>query len=77
VPAVFHARKLIAILCLATLFIAVLTAGAHGLASAILVPFWLFIGILVIVSIQQRTEDRAPYPFPSVSSIASRAPPIQ
>jgi hypothetical protein len=77
VPTVFHARKLSAILCLAALLFAVLTPGAHGLASAILVPFWLFMEILVILSIQRRTEDRDPYPFPFVSAFASRAPPIQ
>jgi hypothetical protein len=77
VPTVLHARKLIAILCLAALLLALLTAGAPGSASAILVPFWLFIEILIIVSIQRRTEDRDFSPFPFLSAFASRAPPTQ
>jgi hypothetical protein len=77
VTSAFQARKLIAILCLAALLIAVAAPNAHGPAFALLAPFWLLIEILVLVSIERRTEDRTPAPFPFVAAVASRAPPLQ
>jgi len=77
VPVQSHARKLIAVLCLAAWLLAVLIPGTHGLASAVPAPFWLFLAILVVVSIQRRTEDGTADPFLFVSTAASRAPPIQ
>jgi hypothetical protein len=76
-PTALHVRKLIAILCLTAIFFAALAPGQSGLASALLVPFWLFVELLALVSIQRRTEDRQPDPFPLVSTVLARAPPVQ
>jgi len=72
-----YARQLIALLCIATVLAVALTPGADGLASVILAPFWLFVEILVVLSIQRTSEDRDPYPFRYISAVPSRAPPIQ
>jgi hypothetical protein len=77
VPAAFHPRRLIAILCVAALLVAVMTSGAHGSAPAIVVPLWLFIEILVFVSIHRRIKDRGFYAFLCISAVAARAPPVR
>ncbi len=70
------ARKLIAILCLASLLLAALTPYSHGLEPAWLTPFWLFLAMLVCFSASHREQQRDPRPFPSFPVVPSRAPPI-
>jgi len=75
VPARFHPRRLIALLCLAALLFALVTPGAPALA--LFVPFLLFIELLVVVSRHLRNDDRDPGVFPWISLAPSRAPPLQ
>ena len=75
-PAVSHARKLIAILCLAVLLVTAMTPGAHSL-PALLAPFWLFLEILAVVRVGGRGEDPALPLSSPVAVPASRAPPVQ
>lgn len=70
-------RRLIALLCLLAIVLALLAPGPYGLAPALLAPFWLFIAILTVVSVQRATEDCDAYAFPFASTIPARAPPIQ
>ena len=76
-PTTVFGRKAIALLCLAAILFAVLTTSSHSLVSAILAPFWLFVELLVVVSIRPKTEESAPYPFPFFCATPTRAPPIQ
>jgi len=76
-PTAINLRKMVVAVCLATILFAALAPGQFGLASAVLVPFWLFVELLVLFSIQSRIEDRQPDPFPFYSTLPARAPPIQ
>ena len=71
-----HARKCIALLCLAVFLLGALVPAAPGLPFAILAPLWLFFAAVVCVSLFRPPEDRIALPVPFFSILPSRAPPI-
>lgn len=71
-----HARKSIALLCLAVLLLGALVPFASGLPFAILAPLWLFFAAAICVSLVRPAEDRIAPPVPFLSILPSRAPPI-
>jgi hypothetical protein len=77
VPPAFHGRRLIALFCLTALLFAVLATDTGTSVWAVLVPFWLLIEIIVIVSAARARDDHDLYSEPSLSTAPSRAPPIQ
>jgi hypothetical protein len=76
-PTVSDRRRIIAALCIAALFFALVTQTSHGSAFAVLVPFWFTIAILLVLKIQSRTTESKLSLFPFCRPILSRAPPIQ
>jgi hypothetical protein len=70
-----HARRFVALLCLAVVLVAALTPGASGLFHAILVPVWFFIAAIVVLAARREITDSAPRPLPFLPVLASRAPP--
>jgi len=74
--AFFHARRSIALFCLAVLLISALTPAASGLPFGILVPLWIFVAAIATLSIRRTTEDGSPLRACCVPVLPSRAPPI-
>jgi hypothetical protein len=71
-----HARRSIALFCLAALLIAALVPVAFGLPFGILVPLWIFVAVIVTLSIRRADEDSSPLRVSCVPVLPSRAPPI-
>ena len=69
-------RKIVAVICCAALFGAALSSASYGLFWAILVPFFILFGILLVLSaeVQEREERLQKTTFSA--AIASRAPPL-
>jgi len=68
-------RKIVALICLAALLCAALSLASYGLLWAVLVPFFILFGILLVLSAEvQEQEALQKTTFPS--TIASRAPPL-
>jgi hypothetical protein len=74
--ALFHARRSIALFCLAALLIAALIPVASGLPLGVLVPLWIFVAVIVTLSIRRTAEDRSPLRVSCIPVLPSRAPPI-
>jgi len=74
--AFFDARRSIALFCLAVLLIAALTPAASGLPFGILVPLWIFVAVIVTLSIRRAADDSSPLLVSCLSVLKSRAPPI-
>jgi len=74
--ALLHARRPIALFCLAALLIAALIPAASGLPSGILAPLWIFVAAIVTFSILRTAEDSSPLRVASLPVLPSRAPPI-
>ncbi len=72
----FHAHKAVAILCLAVLVLAMFAGYHNGIATAVLPPFWLFLGILIIDRVRRGPEGRSYYRSAFRPPVASRAPPV-
>jgi hypothetical protein len=73
--ALFHARRSIALFCLAVLLIAASIPAASGLPFGILVPLWTFVAVIVTLSIRRAAEDSSPLQVSSLLVLPSRAPP--
>jgi hypothetical protein len=71
-----HARRLIALFCLAALLIAALIPVASGLPFGVLVPLWIFVAVIVTLSIRRPLDDSSPLRVSCVPLLPSRAPPI-
>jgi hypothetical protein len=71
-----HARRSIAIFCLAALLIAALIPAASGLPFGILVPLWTCVAVIVTFSIRRTVDDSSPLRVSCVPVLPSRAPPI-
>ncbi len=72
------ARKLLAVLCLAALLFAVLTAGTAASAFAILLPLWLLvIATLVFIALYRPGNPVRLIPAPVLRTGPSRAPPLR
>jgi hypothetical protein len=56
--------------------IAALIPAASGLPLGVLVPLWIFVALIVTLSIHRAAEDRSPLQVPCLSVRPSRAPPI-
>jgi len=74
--ALVHARRSVALFCLAALLIAALIPAAYGLPFCILVPLWTFVAAIVTLSIHRAAEDSSPLRVSYLSVLPSRAPPI-
>jgi hypothetical protein len=72
----FHARRAVALFCLAALLIAALIPAASGLPFGILVPLWVFVAAIVTLAISRAAEDSSPLRVSCVAVLPSRAPPI-
>ena len=72
----FHARRAVAVFCLATLLIAALIPAASALPFSILVPLWTFVAVIVTITICCAAEDSSPLRVSYLSVLPSRAPPI-
>lgn len=72
-----HARRWAAALCIVVVLFAALTPAAPGLLCAILVPLWIFCGLLTIVS--ARPIDNPPKPLALIffPAVPGRAPPVR
>jgi hypothetical protein len=75
--ALYRARRLVAILCLAALLVAALAPASSGVLDAILIPLWLFFAVLL--AFQATAADERPHrtrlsPLPVFSS---RPPPAR
>jgi hypothetical protein len=69
-------RVSLVLLCLAMLLAALLPA-AHGLAVAVLAPFWFF--VTVVLSFRVRIADKPSRPqlFPFLAVFSPRPPPVR
>ena len=67
-------RNLIVLLCVAALLFAALTPAASGLLGAILVPFWLFVAVIVSFRFREIQKVCCPQ-APLLALATSRAPP--
>lgn len=65
-----------AVLCLAAVLYVALIPGVPGLLCAVLVPLWFFFAAVAICAILREAQDADPQPFPFLSLVASRAPPV-
>jgi hypothetical protein len=74
---VLHGRRLVALLCVAALLGIVLTPTSCVIPFSIPGPVWFFVELLVLVSILRRTRDRQLRLLPVLSTISTRAPPVQ
>jgi hypothetical protein len=74
--ALSHARRSIAVFCLAAILIAALVPVASGLPFGILVPLWTFVAAIVSLSIRRTAEDSSPLRVSCLPVLPSRAPPI-
>jgi len=74
--ALFQARRSIALFCLAALLFAALIPAASALPFGILVPLWIFVAVIVTLSIRRGADDSSPLWVSSVPVLPSRAPPI-
>jgi hypothetical protein len=74
--AFFHARRSIALFCLAVLLISALTPAASSLPFGILVPLWIFVAVIVTLSISRAAEDSRPLQVSRLLVLPSRAPPV-
>ncbi|PYT32752.1 MAG: hypothetical protein DMG58_09525 [Acidobacteria bacterium] len=71
-----NARRLTAVFCLALLLVATLIPAGYGLPYAILVPLWLFLAAVVLITIHSGREVcQLPWFFVG-RTLSSRAPPI-
>jgi len=61
---VFHARRSIALFCLAVLLIGALIPAASGLPVGILVPLWIFVAAIVTSRSAARRTIAALSSFP-------------
>jgi Na+/glutamate symporter len=67
-------RKLIAVFCVAALFLAALAPAISGVVYAVLVPLDPLFGMVVVGSAVS-TEQGGPQPRPFSNATGSRAPP--
>jgi len=74
--ALLHARRSVALFCLAALLIAALIPAASGLPLGILVPLWIFVAAIVTFSIRRAIEGSSPLRASCVAVLPSRAPPV-
>jgi hypothetical protein len=70
------ARISLVLLCL-TVLVAALVPAAHGMAAAILAPFWFFLA--TVLSFQVRTDEKPSRPqlFPFLAVFSPRPPPVR
>lgn len=69
-------RRVIAVLCLvALLFVALTPGGTSASVLAVLVPLWLLIETLVVLSIHRVAKQYQPIPVILASPRIPRAPP--
>ena len=73
--ALFQARRSIALFCLAVLLIAALIPAASGYPVGILVPLWIFVAVIVTLSIRRAADDSGHLLVSYLSVLKSRAPP--
>jgi hypothetical protein len=72
-----RARKATAVLCIALVVIAgVLPALASALGSVIFVPLWTVLPAIVVVIVRRRASVSDEQPFPLLTLLESRAPPL-
>jgi len=67
--------KWLAVFCLMALLFAVLTPGTSGILSDCLVPQWFFFALFCIRRLPMADTTRE-HPFPFLSALPSRAPPV-
>ena len=72
-----HARRWAALLCIVAVVFAALTPAAPGLLCAILVPLWIFCGLLTIVSARHIDNPRILPPLNFFLAVPGRAPPLR
>jgi hypothetical protein len=71
-----NARRSIALLCLAVLFLAALIPSPSSLPFFIPAPLWLFIAAIVMQSIGPAAVDGYAPSTPFLAVISERAPPL-
>ena len=71
------AHNLIIFLSLATALLVALAAPGAALVLKLLVPEWLFLGLVVIAVVALRKDIWIPQVTPSLSVFSPRLPPIQ
>jgi len=74
VPTLSHARKPIALVCVAVVFLTAMTAATSGLLCAVLVPLGPLFG-MVVSALTPSAGHNDPVLFPFLETIGSRAPP--
>jgi hypothetical protein len=67
-------RNLIIWLCVAAVLFAALTPAASGVLGAILVPFWLFVAVIVSFRFREISKFCCPQ-APLLAHATGRAPP--
>lgn len=70
-------RRLLAVVCLALLLFALLTAANGARVLAVLTPICVFFELLVMLAVAWPRRDEEPQPFPLVPVVASRPPPVR
>ena len=71
------AHNLIIFLSLATALLVALAAPGAALVLKLLVPEWLFLGLVVVAVVAIRKDIWIPQVTPSLSVFSPRLPPIQ
>jgi hypothetical protein len=69
-------RVSLVLLCLALLLAALLPA-AHGLAAAILAPFWFFFATVISFHVPAAEEPSRPQLLPFLEVFSPRPPPVR
>jgi hypothetical protein len=69
-------RKTVALICLAGLLCAALSWASHGLLWAVLVPFLILVGILVVISAEVQAQEAGVRKTTFSAATPSRAPPL-
>ena len=73
-PTLSQARKLIALVCIAVVFLTVITPATSGLLCGVLVDLGPLFGIVISV-LTASAGHSDPLPLPLLETIGSRAPP--
>jgi hypothetical protein len=68
--------RTIVVLCLAAILFAALTHPGTGLLVAILAPWWFFFALVVSLLVRRAGEHCAVRPFPVLSVLSPRPPPV-
>jgi hypothetical protein len=71
-----YARITVVLLSLAVLFAALIPV-AHGLAVAVLAPFWFFLWTILRFHIRTAEEPSRSLPFPVLAVFSPRPPPVR